>query len=654
MPRLTRGNLLATLKELKSTKRRIVPQVLPAAVQGVLPVRRISSTPKVVSKPHVSPISNISNYQNALQCNGPELLRTLTTLHDFRMPYSGEQKGELFIHWFYRKRTMDRLSKCEIFHLNMLQYFNVVDRVVVIHIRCAATNDSMTKAMFQAVEILSRGRATVDFKIVPQNKSWEHDTFMECVEYATQTGKFVYYTHFKGVSHIHDSNLIGSYRNNSGTRITPLNVLYWCYVMYRYLFVEAPKDSRVIGPLYYPNRPTLHYVNRGITPRWSLPINGHYTGSFQAFDGSFLSSRFNDLGATKDERTRCLWVSDPYTVEQFLTICFYPNEISSLCNMVGSYEMYSGNKVPAYRKDFDNLYNSTNKNICVANGTYKWIGGTDTFNWAMCKALIDKGYTVYYYAPDMDGKGVTEKYLREIGALPYIDGTPLIACFANQQSGSHFVDICPVVQTCHSAFTRLEYPIKGAQAYISISEEIQLYLKTHGFQTDVIRNGIDLNRYYPRKSLNAVPQVLSICQGEDTLLKAACTQLGWRFKSVPKDVGSRIWHIEDLINDSDIVVGIGRSLYDAMACGRVCISWDNRKLNPYAGCGYVTADNWYYCAKTNFTGRGFPQIHTVEGLIAELKKYDPKDGAVMRSFAEKELNMHKNILKYLNLAGISV
>lgn len=56
--------------------------------------------------------------------------------------------------------------------------------------------------------------------------------------------------------------------------------------------------------------------------------------------------------------------------------------------------------------------------ICVANGTYKWIGGTDTFNWAMCKALVDKGYKVYYYAPDMDGNGVTEKYLREIGVTP--------------------------------------------------------------------------------------------------------------------------------------------------------------------------------------------------------------------------------------------
>lgn len=650
MQRLTRGNLLATLKELKKCKKpkAIVP--VPASVQAVVPTKSYVSSKNskwVVEQRRYALLSGFQKLSYPMM----GLLDRLTVLQGYRMPYQGEQMGELFIHWFYRDRSADRLSKCEIFHLNMLQYFNVLDRVGVIHIRCAFSG-GITNAMAQAKSILSRGKASVDFKIVPQKKSWEHDTFKECVEYATQTGKFVYYTHFKGVSHIIDSNLKGAYRSNASLRITPLNVLYWCYVMYRYLFVDAPNDSRVIGPLYYPKRPTLHYTHRGITPSWSLPLAGHYTGSFQAFDGLFLNSRFEELGATKDERQRSLWIFDPYTVEQFLTICFKPSEISSLCNLTGAYEIYTNHKIPSYRMDFDNLYKFANNNICVANGTYKWIGGTDTFNWAMCKALVDMGYTVYYYAPDMDGTGITEKYLQEIGVLPYVEGTPLVACFANQQSGSHFVGKCPVVQTCHSAFTRLEYPIKGARAYISISEEIQLYLKVRGFQTDIIRNGIDLNRYCPKKSLNAIPQVLSICQGDDSLLQDACDKLGWRFKSVPKEVGSRIWHIEDMINESDIVVGIGRSLYDAMACGRACISWDNRKLNPFTGCGYVTADNWYSCAKTNFTGRGFPQIATVDGLVAELKKYNPADGKVMRSFAETELNVRKNVKRYLALVGL--
>ena len=357
MPRLTRGNLLATLKELKSTKRRIVPQVLPAAVQGVLPVRRISSTPKVVSKPHVSPISNISNYQNALQCNGPELLRTLTTLHDFRMPYSGEQKGELFIHWFYRKRTMDRLSKCEIFHLNMLQYFNVVDRVEVIHIRCAATNDSMTKAMFQAVEILSRGRATVDFKIVPQKKSWEHDTLRECVEYAVDEDKFVYYTHFKGVSRIVD-DIFADHMSRS--KYGELDVLYWSYLLYKSLFQEFAPEGTFASILK--DGCNKSYRNGKYDCSWTtskVVPDHHYAGSFQAFDGRALYRKFYDLGMSRIDRASKLWVNDPYTVEMFLSLCNESTEVafSHLGIGLSSYNLYKNRQYRDSYYKFINLYN---------------------------------------------------------------------------------------------------------------------------------------------------------------------------------------------------------------------------------------------------------------------------------------------------------
>lgn len=650
--RLIRDNLLNTIKELRKLPRPKPVNRVPASVQAVVPQPK-QSTPKDMSYVIAQRRSLLSGL-HAYNFKSLPLFERLCTLQSYRTPYDGEQCGELFIHWYYMDRRDDRLSYCETFHLNMLQYFNVLDRVEVIHVRCA-TRNGMTTAMQRAKEILSRGKASVDFKVVPQKASWEHDTFRECVEHAVSTGKFTYYTHFKGVSHVVDSNLRGSYRNGKAIlKQTPLNILYWCYVMYRYLFGDAPESARVIGPLYYPRRPTLHYLKRGIAPEWSLPIQGHYTGSFQAFDGAFLSRRFEELGVSYEERGRSLWVSDPYTVEQFLTLCFRPSEISSLCNVSGAYELYDRGVLPTYKKDFDSLYIGGSKNICVANGTYKWIGGTDTFNWAMCKAFVDLGYTVYYYAHDMDGTGVTEKYLQEIGVIPYVEGTPLLACFANQQSGAHFIGRCPVIQTCHSAYTNLELPVKGVTACVSISEEIQNHLNVRGWHTDIIRNGIDLVRYSPKKPLREVPRVLSICQGDDTLLKEACSRLGWQVKSVPKEVGSRIWHIEGLINEADLVVGIGRSLYDAMACGRACMSWDNRRLNPFSGCGYVTTDRWYEFARTNFTGRGFPQIHTVEGLTAELRKYRMEDGVAMRSMAEKELDMRRNVRKYLSMVGVEI
>lgn len=604
-----------------------------------------------------------SETQPCMSVQDKELLSRLMRHQEYRMPYDRDPRGDIFIHWFYRERRVDKLSMCEIFHLNMLRYFNVMDRVECIHIRCAG-NGGMTSAMREAVAVLSGGAARVDFRLVPQKASWEHDTFKECVEYAVETGKFVRYLHFKGVTHIHDSNIIGKYRNGGRAgNIAELDILYWCYLLYSGLF-NAPDTVKVIGPLHYPGRNTLHYSRGDISPTWALKAAGHYTGSFQAFDGEFLRKRFEGLGATKEAREKELWAGDPYTVEQFLSLCFRPKEVYSIGTVqVSAYHLHAEGYLPEMEARFDSLYvcDPLCRNICVANGTYKYIGGTDTFNWALCKAFIDLGYAVYYYSPDMDGNGATEKHLKEIGALPYKWGIPLAACFANQQSGKEFIEKCPVVQTCHSKWTTLEFPIKGAKAYVSISEEIQDFLKARGYETILMRNGEDLERYSSKSPLREptppaalCPRVLSICQGDDSMLKAACKELGWTFKSVPKEVGQRVWHVEDLINDADIVVGIGRSLYDGMACGRACISWDNRKLNPYTGCGYITEENWFACARSNFTGRGLPPINTVQALVAELVKYKPEDGATMRRIAEQELNARTNAKRYLALAGIAI
>ena len=652
--RLTRGNLLATLKVLKKHPRPKVVNPVPASVQAIVP----ASNPQLKkSKELASVIAQrraiLSRaFNTTLSASDLALLERLTTLHDFRMPYSGRQYGELFIHWFYRDRSADRLSRCEIFHLNMLQYFNVLDRVEVIHIRCASRG-VMTVAMRKAVEILSSGKAEVDFKIVEPKKSWEHDTFKECVEYAVETGKFVYYTHFKGVSRMGDSSLGISGRVLKGS--SDLDILYWCYLMYLALF-DAPKGVKAIGPLLHLGKNKTYY-NRDIS--WSQLCRGdevfHYCGSFQAFSGEYikdclLQCKLGDVVA----RSNKLWVDDPYTVEMFLSMVSLKKDVYSLDvpyeATIGIYKIYSNRRIIKYQPKFESLYAP----VCLANWSYRQIGGTESFNYALATALKELGCSVYYFAPDMDGRGVTEKHLQELGISPY-KGEFLLACFANQNTGRYFVDKCSVIQTVHSAVVSAEAPCLKMKHYIGISEEVLGMLQKRHLGATLIRNGIDLKRFHPRAfPLHDTPKVLSICQGDDTLLHEACKKLGWHIQSVPKDPNNRIWHIEDLICMADIVVGIGRSLYDAMACGRVCISWDNRSFNKTSGCGYITEKNWYRAAKFNFTGKDCPPINTVEGLVAELQKYDPADGAVMRSFAEKELDVRKNAVRYLGLVGVRV
>ena len=325
--RLTRGNLLATLKVLKKHPRPKTGNPVPASVQAIVP----ASNPQPKKSKELARaiaerrdiLSGGRSFGYCLSARELALLERLATLHDFRMPYSGEQYGELFIHWFYRDRSADRLSRCEIFHLNMLQYFNVLDRVEVIHIRCAARN-GMTGAMKQAFEILSGGKAKVDFKIVPQKGSWEYDTFKECCEYAVDTGKFVYYTHFKGVSRIKESAL--GLGNKYVKDSTDLDILYWCYLMYLGMFT-APSGVKAIGPIRTSNHRRLKvYADN----RWTRNVRDKqdffYRGSFQAFSGEILKSNLLELGVSLN---KALPVGT-HTVELFLSAIFKESEIYSL------------------------------------------------------------------------------------------------------------------------------------------------------------------------------------------------------------------------------------------------------------------------------------------------------------------------------------
>lgn len=287
-----------------------------------------------------------------------ELLCRITTNNGFRTPYLGNTRGELYIHWWYRDRLQDELTSCEMFHLNMLRYFNVMDKVDVIHIRCSSSKMLESSAMQKAVSILSCGKAIIDFKVTSASSGWEHDTFKEATEYAVSTGKFIYYTHFKGVSRIGDAKLGISPRLVRGS--CDLDIYYWCYLMYKALF-DAPVNVNAIGPLLHKGI-NKSYKNRDIT--WSHLCKGdevfHYCGSFQAFSGSYITSCLEACGlGSVNDRLHKLWVGDPYTVEMFLSMVSLKDDVYSLDVPYGStnniYRVYSRNTIPKYRDEFNAL-----------------------------------------------------------------------------------------------------------------------------------------------------------------------------------------------------------------------------------------------------------------------------------------------------------
>lgn len=290
-------------------------------------------------------------------------------------------------------------------------------------------------------------------------------------------------------------------------------------------------------------------------------------------------------------------------------------------------------------------------NIVLGQDKFEFLGGTTTLLVDLASALLRQGHTVYYWSTDFGKHSITEQWFQTNNIQMYLGQYVDVAITCQQTATMFFLNKCKVLQLLNSKFTTLEYPVNGA-LYVAVSNEIKDFNKEK-FDLDVpmLLNGIDLNRYKPNGELRQIPRVLSICQGDDKLLEQACNELNYEFKSVPKNVGSRIWNIEDWIKDVDIVVGIGRSAFVGMACGKCVISWDNRDLNPNTGCGYITPDNFINCSTTNLTGRGFQPLDTVDKLKIELLKYNPNDGKLLREIAEQYLNADINAKLYLELLG---
>ena len=285
-----------------------------------------------------------------------------------------------------------------------------------------------------------------------------------------------------------------------------------------------------------------------------------------------------------------------------------------------------------------------NKSIVLAQDKFEFLGGTTTLLVDMASALLRiGGYDIYYWSEDLGTGSMTERWLESNGIQKY-DGRKVdMAITCQSAATAHFAGRCKVLQLLNSKYTTLEYPVNGCKAYIAVSVEIADFMKEKfGMEVPVMLNGIDLERFKPDDSKSETVRVLSICQGDDTLLKEACEELGYKFNSVPKEVKDRVWNVEDLIKDSDIVVGIGRSAYVGMACGKCVVSWDNRSLNPNTGCGYIIPEKFFEYAHSNFTGRGYEPLDTKEKLKAELKKYNPVDGLKLRVIAEHHLNADLN------------
>ncbi len=286
--------------------------------------------------------------------------------------------------------------------------------------------------------------------------------------------------------------------------------------------------------------------------------------------------------------------------------------------------------------------------ILVATNHLHTIGGSETFTYSIIEELIRREeFEVEYFT---NIRGLVSERIESNLNVKFCSSDRYDLILANHNTiVEKFYGKGFLIQTCHGVFPELEQPHKRANAHVSISLEVQDYLKQKGIASKIILNGINLKRFRPNTNIGKnLKTVLSVCQSDEAndLIRTSCDEIGLNFLTANK-YQDPVWDMEYLINKADLVVGLGRSAYEGMACGRPVIIFDDRGYFNSCGDGYLK-DKIEYSIKKNCSGRYYNKKFDKSTFIEELLRYNHMDGTVLRKFAENNLNIEDSVNLYLN------
>ena len=277
-------------------------------------------------------------------------------------------------------------------------------------------------------------------------------------------------------------------------------------------------------------------------------------------------------------------------------------------------------------------------------------GGTESYTYALATELKRLGHEVEHFA---NVRGGVSSLLEEKG-VPFMSADHYDLILANHNTVVEKLWTYGfIVQTCHGNIAELEQPSPFADTYVSVSEEVRDHLQSLGFQSAaVIPNGIDCNRFYPKKPASqTLTTVLSLCQSDvaNDFIRKCCEAINVEFLCSNKFTDN-VWSIEELINQSDLVIGLGRSAYDAMACGRAVLVYDFREyMGEFLGDGMLTPETIGKSMYCNCSGRASRMKFNEQTFVEEMQKYSPELGAWSREYALQNLNIEQAVQRYLDV-----
>lgn len=320
--------------------------------------------------------------------------------------------------------------------------------------------------------------------------------------------------------------------------------------------------------------------------------------------------------------------------------------------------------------------------ILLGNNTLSLLAGSETWTLTLALELKKLGHEVTAFSPDLGliAAKLEAEGIHCIKAVETKDGVAPFNPYFEEDQGSYDVVICnhnhiarylkavlpnvPMICTIHGIIHKNEetgeiYPEHPAldtkvDKYVCVSEEIQeMLLMKYNIESEIIRNSIDLDRFKIGLPLPTKPHTFLVNSnywGVDDpinkVIEGAAEKLGARLMGIGANfVGT--YEVETIIKDADVVFGMGRSVLEAAAMGKLSVCHGR-----WGTGGVLTPESMKELCKTNFSGRSsLGRLYTVDEMVEEITKHFTQENvdavwAVMNS----DHNAVKAAEKYLEIA----
>lgn len=280
--------------------------------------------------------------------------------------------------------------------------------------------------------------------------------------------------------------------------------------------------------------------------------------------------------------------------------------------------------------------------------------GVPTYTLTLYNQLVARGHKVTVYCPK---NGQLSSRMKVISSLEFAGWPDVILAQHNtlaREMRKKWPDI-PMIFISHGISPNLEQPPTDIKIdkYIAVSEEVILNLESYNITNmKLVRNFIDIDRFYCKEPVRDKPERLLFISNHARerrrtykTIQKVCKIMKIKFKLLDFATHPK-FNIEDYINETDIVISLGRGILEAMACWRPVIVFDRRR-----GDGYINEGTYRRSRMNNFSGRAYFLECKTKVIIDEIKKYHPDDGITNRNIILKHHNHIKGVDSIMEIIG---